>query len=241
MAVSGGKGLIGHDIGVGIAKPPRRFSTDQIVQRLIGKAGNTDVKQAHINMLAGACPLGMHDSRQNGRGCIGAGQHIDQRHTDLHGHAIWLSGHAHQPAHALDHEVIAGAICVGSIHAETGDRAIDKRRIDRTKRFIIQAISGKPANLEILDKNIRTCRQIAQNGGAVFRRDIDGKRPLVSVYRTEIGRPRGGICCVIASDIIGIGRTPAAGIITAAGAFDLDDVGTKVSQHLRGPGASKNA
>jgi hypothetical protein len=62
---------------------------------------------------------------------IEPGEYIDQRHADAIRFAADRAGDAHQAAHALDHEIIARFVRAGTILAETGDRAINQRRIDR--------------------------------------------------------------------------------------------------------------
>ncbi len=181
VAVSGGKSLIGHDVGMGIAKPSRCGAGDQIVQCLIRQAGNADIEQAHIDMLPATGALRMHHGGQNGGGGVGAGQHIDKGDADLHRHAVSFAGDAHQPAHALNHEIIAGARRVRAILSEAGDRAIDKSRVDGAERGVIEPIFGKPANLEILHQNIRFTHKLAQDIRPFRRRDVDGKRALVAV------------------------------------------------------------
>ena len=53
------------------------------------------------------------------------------RHADLLRRAVGLAGQVHDPAHALDDEVVAGARRVGAVLAEAGDRAIDQPRVER--------------------------------------------------------------------------------------------------------------
>ena len=108
MSVLRGEGLIGDDVRVRVAKPPRDIPRHQIVQRLIGKAGDTDIEQAHVDMLPFAGPRGMNQRGEYRRRGIGAGQHVDERNPDFHRHAFGFAGNAHQTAHALDHEVVPG-------------------------------------------------------------------------------------------------------------------------------------
>ena len=192
-------------------------------------------------MLAVAAALGMHHRRQNGGGGVGTGQHIHKRHTDLHRHTIGLAGHAHQTAHTLNHEIISGAVRVWPMHAKPGNRTIDKPRIDGLEGRIIKTVFGQPAHLEIFYQNVGFCCQLAQDSAAFRGCDVDRKRSFVAVDGTEIGRACRGIGFVVASDIINKGWSPSARIIAAAGAFDLDNIGTQIPQHLRGPRASQNA
>ena len=236
MAIGGGEGLVGNDVRMGVAKAARGGAADKVVQRLVGETGDADVEQAHIDMLALAGARRMHHRGKNGGGGIGAGQNIDKRHPDLHRHAVRFAGHAHQPAHALDHEIIAGAVRVGPVLAEAGDRAIDNPRIHSAQRLVIQPVSGQPADLEILDKHIAFGGKPAQDVGAFRCGDVDGERSLVAVDRTEIGGSGSGVAVGVAGHLVGEWRAPASRVITASRAFDLDDVGTEIAEHLRCPG-----
>ena len=95
MPVGGGEGLIGNDVRMRVAEAPRRGAADHIVQRLVGKAGDADIEQAHIDMLARAGARRMHDGGKNRGGGVSAGQDIDKGDTDLHRHAVGLSGDTH--------------------------------------------------------------------------------------------------------------------------------------------------
>ena len=241
MPVGRGKGLIGNDVRMCVAKAPGRSAADHIVQRLVGEAGDADIKQAHIDMLAVTGARRMHNGGQNRGGGIGAGQDIDKGNADLHRHAVRLSGDAHQPAHALDHEIISGAMRIRPVLPETGDRAIDELRIDGAKRFIVEPVFRQPTDLEILDKDIAFGGEAAQDRSALGRGDVNGERALVAVDRTEIGGPCGRVGICIAGHLVDEGRAPATCVVAGARTLDLDDIGAKVTQHLGGPGAGKDS
>ena len=240
MPVSGGEGLVGNNVRMCVPKPPRYLVRHKIVQRLIGKTGDTDIEQTHIDMLAGAGAPGMHHSGQDGGGGVGAGQNIDQCDADFHRHAVGLAGDTHQAAHALDHEIIAGATGIRPMLSKAGDRAIDQPGIDRCQRVVIEAVFRQPANLEILDHDVAVRDQFAKDRRALRRSDVDGKRSLVAVDGREICRSGGGVARGIAGHRIHKGRSPAARIIAGSGPLDLDNVGAEIAKHLRGPGAGQN-
>ena len=241
MPVGGGEGLIGNDVRMRVAEAPRRGAADHIVQRLVGEAGDADIEQAHIDMLAGAGARRMHDGGQNRGGGVGAGQDIDKGDTDLHRHAVGLSGDAHQPAHALDHEIISGAVRIRPVLAESGDRAIDELRIDSAKRFIVESVFRQTADLEILHEDIAFGGKAAQDRCTLWRGDVDSERALVAVDRAEIGGPCGRVGIGIAGHIVDKGRPPATCVVAGARTLDLDDVGTKIAQHLGGPWAGEDS
>ena len=51
VAVGGGKILVGHDVGVAVAHAARRLARDQVVHRLVGKAGHLHVEQREVDVL----------------------------------------------------------------------------------------------------------------------------------------------------------------------------------------------
>ena len=134
VAVGGREILVGHDVGVGVAHAPRRRAGNQVVQRLVGQAGDLHVEQRQVDVLALAAAqtvaVAVGEGGEDGVAGVEAGQDVGQRDADLlrpgarlaFGHA----GQAHQPAHALDQEVVAGARRVRAVLAEAGDRAIDQ-------------------------------------------------------------------------------------------------------------------
>src|SRR3546814_13617258 len=67
---------------------------------------------------------------------------------------VLLAGHAHQPAHALDQEVVAGARGIGPGLAEAGDRAVDQPRIDLRQAVVIERSEERRVGKEC----VSTCR-----------------------------------------------------------------------------------
>jgi hypothetical protein len=76
--------------------------------------------------------LAVQQRGQDGVAGIQAGQDVGQRDADLLRPGAFLAlgaaGDAHQAAHALDQEIVAGARGVGAVLAEAGDRAIHELR-----------------------------------------------------------------------------------------------------------------
>ena len=68
------------------------------------------------------------------------------------------------------------------------------------------------------------------------RGDIDGDRLLVAVG-AQIERV---VVVRLALGVVQVGRAEGAGVVAAAGAFDLDHLGAEIGQHLRRQGASEH-
>ncbi len=187
----------------------------------------------------------MRQRRLDGDGGVKAGEDVGQCHADLLRtgafFVIGASRDAHQAAHALDQEIVAGARGVGAVLAEAGDRAIHELRIERREAGVVEAIGLEPADLEVFQHHVRLRRQLAQDGLPLGAGHVHGQRTLVAVGAQEIG----GIRRRLARAVGEPGRPPAARIVTAlairAGLLDLDHVGAEVAQQLRGPRPGQDA
>ena len=217
---------------MGIAHPARCGAGGQKVHRLIGHDRGGNVEQGHVDMLAAPGRGALMQGGQNGGGGIDAGENVGHGDADLLRLAVRLSGDAHQAGHALDDEVIAGAMRIGAGLAEAGDRAIDQARVERGERGIVQPVFRKAPDLEILDHHIGVGHQATDGFLAPGRAEIDGDRFLAPVGGMKIGRRP----ILFAVDERG---APAAGVIPL-GRFDLDHIRAQIRQGLTGPGAGQN-
>ncbi len=99
---------------------------------------------------------------------------------------------------------------------------------------MVEAEFGKPADLEVLDHDVRDRRQPADESLPPIVGDIDGDGLLAAVGAQKIGRDARP--AVLGLD--GKRRTPAARVIALAGPLDLDHLGAHVGQELGRPGTS---
>ncbi len=240
VAVGGGEVLVRHDVRVCVAQAPRRHAGGQVVEGLVGQAGDLHVEQGHIDVLADAADVAVGEGGEHRGGGVQPGEDIGQRHADLHRTGAFLvvgaPGEAHQAAQALDHEVIAGALGIGAGLAEAGDRTVDQLRVDLLQRFIVEAIGLEPADLEVLQQDVGLGRQFANDALAFRLGEVHRHRLLVAVGRQVVGRLAG----VVAFGILEERRAPGAGVVAAAGALDLDHLGAEVGEDLPGPGAGQD-
>ncbi len=95
---------------------------------------------------------------QDADGGVHAGHQVGHGHARLLRTAarqvVALAGDAHQAAHALNHEVVAGAAGVGAGLAEAGDGAVDQARVHFLETGVVQAVLGQAADLEVLDQDV---------------------------------------------------------------------------------------
>ena len=150
--------------------------------------------------------------------------------------AVRHAGQVHEAAHALRHQVVAGALGVRPVLAEAGDRAIDQPRAFGAQALVVEPELGEPADLEVLDQDVGFGRQLLDDALAFLAFEVDFDRALAAIGGMEIGR----------ADMAGRRRLqrregPTTRIVTGALALDLDDVGAKIGQRLPGPGTGQNA
>ena len=164
------------------------------------------------------------------------GKHIRKCHAHLHRLAIGFTRDRHHPRHALNHKIITGALRVRPVLAKAGDRAINQARRNGFQAFIIQAIFGQTAHLEIFNHHITFKRKLADQLLPFWFCQINANRLLAAIGRLKIGG--------ITRTAITIGNErwpPTACIIAFTGFFNFNDLGTKISKHLCGPRPRQNA
>ncbi len=192
-------------------------------------------------MLAQPAAVALVQRGQDADRGIHAGHQVGHRHARLlraaAGQVVALAGDTHQAAHALDHEIVAGAAGIRAGLAEARDRAIDQARVDGLDAFVVQPVLAQAADLEVLDQDVALLRQLAHQLRPARRGDVQRHRQLVAVGREVVGRLGG----VVAGRILQIGRPPGARVVARAGPFDLDDFRTQVGQVLGTPGARQHA
>ncbi len=228
--------FVGRDIHMGIAHLNRRIAGNQIVEVLVAEYGNLRVEQRHVDMLALAGCFRMAQGGLYRDHRIQPGEDVGDRDAHLLRLAAGLAGDRHQAADALDDEIVAGSWRIRPVLPETGDRAIDKARVDRLEAVIVEPVFLQSADLEILDQHIGRRDQLAHRLRALRRGEIHGDRALAAIGGMVIGGRQ--VLAVMAHDE---GRTPFAGVVTAVGVLDLDDVRAEIGEHLPAPGPGEDA
>ena len=212
-----------------VAAPHRGLAVGQIRQPLIDQPRQLRVEQRHVDVLAASGDVARPQRGEDRVAGVHPGHHVGDAHAHLHRRAVGLAGHAHDPAHALDHEVVSRAVRRRAVLTETGDRAIDQAGVDRREIGVTEAPPRQIAQLEVLQKNIRPRRQPADHARAFRAGDVHRRRALVAVGAEVIG----ALARVAALGVLHERRPPAAGVVARTGALDLDHVGAQIAQHLR--------
>jgi hypothetical protein len=172
VAVCNRKYLVGHDVGVGVADALRNVARDEIVHRLVRQYAHGRVDQSGVDKTAFARLLAFGQRRQNPDDGIDAGEDVGNGNADAGRFAVGHAGQIHDAAHALRHQVVAGAFGVGAILAEPGDRAVDQARTFWRETFVIEAEPGEPADLEVLDQHVRSRGKLAHDAPALVALEV---------------------------------------------------------------------
>src|SRR6266581_5432767 len=154
------KFLIGHKIWMRIANALGKFAGDEIVERLERERTDRRIDQRSVDITAAPGLLAPRQSGKDADGRVDAGENICNRHADPRWRAVGGAGHAHDATDPLRHKVVTGARGRRSGLPETGDRAVDQPRIERSQAFVIETELDQPADLEVLDENIRARREL---------------------------------------------------------------------------------
>ena len=174
--------------------------------------------------------------RENGDGGIDAGEDVGIGDADLLRLALGLAGQVHDAAHALDHQVVAGAMRIGAVLPKPGDRAIDEPRIDLSQALVVESVLLQSVDLEVLDEHIGMRSKPPHQRPPLLRLEIGGDRALAAVGGVEVGG--GTLFAVLSLDERG---APGARIVAFARALHLDYIGAKVGQQLPGPRPGEHA
>src|SRR5262249_36593740 len=139
---------------------------------------------------------------------IDAGEDVRDWNAGAGRLAVGRAGEAHEAAHALRHQVVAGARRIGAGLAEAGDRAIDQMRVLGRETFVVEAELFEPADLEVLEPHIRARGELLDQPLALGSLEIKLDGTLAAVGAVEIGRAQ-----MTASGRRHERRAPGAGIV----------------------------
>ena len=242
MAVGALEGFVRHhDAAGGCTHAARHLAGLEIPRRLVRAERRDGVEQRHVDILAEPARIAFAQCRQDGDTGVEPGRQIDDGRTYLHrpaaGHTVRKPGHAHQPADALKDIVVARPFPQRPALAESGDRAIHQPWVERAQRCIIEPAPREVAELVVLDQHIGLLREPAHQRGACIVREIDRDGALVAIGAAEVGRIAGGLAVLVRQPR----RAPRAGVVTGAGALDLDHISAEVGQRLRAGRAGEHA
>ena len=215
------KQLIRHDLEVGIALTRGHLTAGEVGLSDVHLGGEGTIEEREIDGVAvsGACPR--MQARQNRGGGIETREHVRDGDPDLARRPFRRAGDAHEAAHRLDREIVAWSILERPGATEPADRADDEPRMFREQFLWSEPELLRALGAEVLDEYVRLSEQSVEDLAALGLRHVQRERALRAVARKEVG-----------GKVAEEGRTPAAGVVSLAGAFELDDVGTQIGEEL---------
>jgi len=241
MPVRARKHLVRHDVLVRVPGASRRASRYQVVHVHDRHHGNGRIEKRCVDPLSFACALAVRERGEDRDSRVHAGHEIRDGDASLlrpaAGEVVALAGDAHEPAHALDDEVVAGLIGVRPVLPESGDRRVDDARVDRAHAPVIEAVFRKPVDLEVLDDDVGAASEIENELPPLGFREVDRHRQLAAIAGEKVRR----FGSVVALLVPEIRRTPCTGVVATVGALDLDDRRAEVGKELRAPWTRENA
>ncbi len=244
--VGRGKGLVRHDIGVGVAEPAGRHAADERVLRLVHEAGHRGAEQRDVDPLATtrhrtSVPLAPDERGQDADRAEHPRHDVADRDADLRrttALVVGRPGDRHQAAGRLDHEVVAGPGRGRAGRPIARDRQVDEPRVDGLERRVIEPEPGEPPDSCVLDQDVAVGEEPAQDRHALGRLEVQAHPALVAVD----GQVIGGRPSPLAVSRADPGRAPAPGRVTL-GRLDLDDLRAQVAEEHRAvrPGQDRRA
>ena len=170
-----------------------------------------------MHIAALACPLAIkqrhHDRHRQQR----TGGHVRNGDSGAHRPATRLAGDRHQPGGALHDLINARTGGIGTILAETADRAVDKAWIDRPEVVPgdLQAVLYRRAH--VLDHHVGALDQPEEGGTPSRGLQVEAHEALVAVQVLKVGTVAADDVAAIAGRIHGddvrtpVGKVPHAG------------------------------
>ena len=208
--------------GLGARRHPARA--------LVEQRGQHGVQQRDLDVAAGAGALALDQRRLDPRHREQPADEVDDRRADLQRRPVGLAGDAHEPAHRLQQQVVAGQARGALGGAERGDRARHKARVALAQRVAAEPPRGHQAGAEGLDQHVGALAERPRQLAVAVVDEVERDRALVAVEAEVVGRvlavPR---------------RSPGARVVAAAGALDLDHVGPEVAERHRRERAREHA
>ncbi len=233
--------LVRHDVRMCVAPAHGRLAAREEVRVHVREERHLHVEERHVDVLAFARAVAVRERGEDRDRRVQARREIGDRDARLlraaARQAVALAGDAHEAAHPLDDEVVAGAVRVRARLAEARHRAIDEAGLHGRERRVVEPVFRELADLVVLEHDVALRGELADDPLALGRRDIDRHRALVAV-RGEVVRGFAGVGAVRR---LQVRRAPVPGVVAALRALDLDHVGAEIGKRLRAPRAREHA
>ena len=234
LAALAGEAVVGGNSGITVAHGGRDVAGLDVLQGSVLSGSDHAVHQTHVHPLPFAGNGAGVDCGKDANGYMKSAQNITQRRTGTGGLSALGTGDGHHTAHGLSQDIIARAQVVGTVAAEAGDRRIDDAGIDLLQDIIAQPQLVHHAGAVVFHHDIRFFDKLLEDLLTLRGLQVQGDPLFVAV---DVGKID---AFPLAVQIFGTEGGIAAGVITAFGDLDLDDVCAHVSQHHGAEGAGKH-
>ena len=197
----------------------RNLAIFEEARRVLAAEGERCFQQRGVDALTLASAATRDDGPENSVGGVHAGQMIGERNA----HGLWIGNirqQAQKTARRLPHRVIAGPHGVGTIRAETRDRAPDEPGVGRAELLVTEPQALHRANAKVLDHDIGGQDQRPRVSLALLALEIERHTFLVAVDRAKGRRI--------------LHAAPTTERVAPGWLLDLDNVGPHVAQQHAG-------
>ena len=234
LAALAGEAVVGGNSGITVAHGGRDVAGLDVLQGGVLSGSDHAVHQTHVHPLPFAGNGAGVDCGKDADGYMKPAQNITQRRTGTGGLSALGTGDGHHTAHGLSQDIIARTQVVGTVAAKARDRRIDDAGIDLLQDIIAQAQLVHHAGAVVFHHDIRFFDKLLEDLLALRGLQVQGDPLFVAV---DVGKID---AFPLTIQIFGTERGIAAGVVTAFGDLDLDDVCAHVSQHHGAEGAGKH-
>ena len=234
LAALAGEAVVGGNSGITVAHGGRDVAGLDVLQGSVLSGSDHAVHQTHVHPLPFAGNGAGVDCGKDADGYMKPAQNITQRRTGTGGLSALGTGDGHHTAHGLSQDIIARTQVVGTVAAKAGDRRIDDAGIDLLQDIIAQSQLVHHAGAVVFHHDIRFFDKLLEDLLALRGLQVQGDPLFVAV---DVGKID---AFPLTIQIFGTERGIAAGVVTAFGDLDLDDVCAHVSQHHGAEGAGKH-
>ena len=234
LAALAGEAVVGGNSGITVAHGGRDVAGLDVLQGGVLSGSDHAVHQTHVHPLPFAGNGAGVDCGKDADGYMKPAQNITQRRTGTGGLSALGTGDGHHTAHGLSQDIIARTQVVGTVAAKARDRRIDDAGIDLLQDIIAQSQLVHHAGAVVFHHDIRFFDKLLEDLLALRGLQVQGDPLFVAV---DVGKID---AFPLTIQIFGTEGGIAAGVVTAFGNLDLDDVCAHVSQHHGAEGAGKH-
>lgn len=183
--VLGLEDLVRRDARVPVAHRARDDPRPEVGGGLVGERREERGEQGDLDALALAGALAVPEGGEDPEARVEAGDDVDEGDARLRPRALRLARHAHEAAHGLHEQVVAGQ--PGALGgAEAGHRAVDEPGIARAHVLVPEPQLLHRAGPEVLHQDVRAVDDRARRRQVLRVRQVERDGALVAVHPEEV-------------------------------------------------------